>query len=384
MLEGRRLKVEVIGLGKAGLPLAAIIADAGFDVVGMDVNQQHVAQINAGKNPFSEEPSLDALIQRYGGKKIKATANAGQAAKECNVHIILVPLLLDGKNRPDFRYLDAAISGMLDGLKKGDIVIVETTLPPGALENHVKPLVEGGGWKAGKDIFLAYSPERLMSGFAVSRFKEFPKIIGGVDGVSGEEAYEIYRKFVPQVKLVSNAKVAEMTKVAEGIYRDVNIALANELFKLCEKNGIDFNEVRKYANHEFCNIHEAGVGVGGHCIPVYPHFLIGMDPKGTPLTRLSREINDGMIEYWIEQITWGLKKSGGKEVCIRGLTYRPGVKEFYHSRALALAQRLKEKGLQVYAWDSLLSQKEIEALGLNYKKPQDCKYVFDAHKAGRG
>lgn len=379
------MKVEVIGLGKAGLPLATIIADAGLEVIGLDVSGERVQQINAGKNPFPEEPGLGELLKKYGGRTLRATTDLRYASKECSVHIILVPLLLNEKNEPDFRFIDSAVKDMLPGLKIEDTIIIETTLPVGTMEKRIMPILEAEGWRVGKDIYLAYSPERLMSGFAISRFREFPKVIGGVDEASGKKAWEVYRQWVPQVQLVSHARVAEMIKIAEGVYRDVNIALANELFVFCEQRGIDFNKVRKYANHEFCHLHEAGLGVGGHCIPVYPQFLIQMDKKGTPLLQIARHVNDGMVDYWVGRINADLKKRGQLKgsICIKGLTYREGVKELYHSRALALAQRLNAKGFNVYAWDPLLSKPEIEALGLRYKKPEECEYVFDAHNAGR-
>lgn len=392
------MKIEVIGLGKAGLPLAAVIADAGVEVIGLDVSAERVAQINQGQNPFPEEPGLGERIQKYGGKTLRATTNATEASKECNVHIILVPLLLDEKNQPDFRFIDAAVKGMLPGLKIGDTVVIETTLPVGTLEKKIKPMlesvkVEGGNgrvesrrWRVGRDVFLAYSPERLMSGFALSRFQEFPKVIGGVDEQSGKVAHAVYQKFIPQIQLVRNARTAEMIKIAEGTYRDVNIALANELFRLCEQSGVDYNEVRNATRHEFCHLHQAGLGVGGHCIPVYPQFLIQMDRKGTPLLQTARAVNDGMVDYWMEKIRADLKAKGKlkESVCVKGITYRPGVKELYHSRALTLAQKLKAQGFQVFAWDPLLSRKEIEALGLRYKKPEECAYVFEAHNVAIG
>ncbi|VVC03405.1 UDP-N-acetyl-D-mannosamine dehydrogenase [Candidatus Bilamarchaeum dharawalense] len=372
------MRIEVVGLGKAGLPLAAIIADSGFEVIGLDISKERVEQINNGKNPFSDEPGLDDLIKKYGGRRIKATTDIQMAAKETNVHIILVPLFLNSENQPDFRYIDEAVMGLLTGIKKNDIVVIETTLPVGTIEDRIKPKIENAGWRVGQDVFLAYSPERLMSGFAISRFKEFPKIIAGVDEESSSRASEVYRKFIPRLYLVSNTRTAEMIKISEGVYRDVNIALANELFKLCEKDGIKYNEVRQFANHEFCHLHQAGLGVGGHCIPVYPNFLIQKNKEGTPLIQLSRKINDGMVKYWIETIKNDLKKLKKQNVtiCINGLTYRPGVKELYHSRSLELVKQLKALGFDVYAWDSLLSKEEIESLGIKYKKPEECEYVF--------
>lgn len=384
------MKTEVIGLGKAGLPLAAVIAEAGFDVIGLDVSQERVNQINSGVNPFPEEPGLSELIKKHGGKKITATTDPLMAAKNSQVHIILVPLLLDKNNEPDFKYFNSALEPLSKELKKGDIIVVETTLPLGVLENYVKPKIEAHGFKTGKDFYLAYSPERLMSGFALSRFSDFPKVIGGVDPESGKKAYEFYKKIIPQIQLVSNSRTAEAIKIAEGVYRDVNIALANELLKLFEQNEISYPEVRKYANHKFCNLHEAGLGVGGHCIPVYPWFFIkNAEHKDRPelaeLMLFSRRLNDDMIIYWGKKIISDIKKLGKENpsVCIKGITYRPKVNELYHTRSIPLYLFLKNNGVKVFAWDEMIGKEELEKLGMEYRKPQDCDYIFEAHSAGK-
>ncbi|MBI2079578.1 nucleotide sugar dehydrogenase [Candidatus Micrarchaeota archaeon] len=383
------MKIQVVGLGKAGLPFAAIIADAGFDVIGLDLNKQLVEQINDGVNPFPEEPGLDELIKKYGGKRLRATSDPKTAATDTQMHIILVPLLLDGKNQPDFKYVDAAFNGVVSGLKKGDVIVLETTLPVGTTENRYKPLLEKSGFKVGKDVFLAYSPERLMSGFAISRFRDFPKVLGGVDPASAKKALEIYVKILPQTKLVANARTAEMIKIAEGVYRDVNIAVANELFKCCQENEVDFSEVRQFANHKFCHIHEAGIGVGGHCIPVYPWFLINnADAKGkkthVKTIRAAREVNDEMVLYWKDGIITELKRSGVRlnklRICIYGLTYRKGVKELYHTRSIPLITELQKEGLNVFGFDDLLSKGEVEGLGLRFSRPEDCDFVFMVHE----
>lgn len=159
-------------------------------------------------------------------------------------------------------------------LKKGDLVVLETTFPPGTTSGRVrKRLCEASGLAEG-DFYLAYSPERIMTGYSISRLREFPKVIGGTDEKSGLVAYQLYRQFISNLHLVSSASVAEMIKVMEGCYRDVNIALANELYKICQDLDIDFFEAREMACHQFCHIHLPSTGVGGHCIPVYPWFLI--------------------------------------------------------------------------------------------------------------
>ena len=225
-----------------------------------------------------------------------------------------------------------------------------------------------------------------MTGYSISRLREFPKVIGGTDEDSGFKAYDIYKKFITNLHLVSSAKVAEMIKVMEGCYRDVNIALANELFKISEDMGIDFFEARNYANHEYCHIHLPSTGVGGHCIPVYPWFLIkDMEKREnfsySRLLRTGREINDEMIDYWAGKILLECMKINKPlskvKICIKGITFRSGVKEFYHSRNLALAKLLVEKGLDTYVFDPILSENDVLAKGLRYIKPNEADLVFN-------
>lgn len=377
--------ISVVGLGRAGLPLAAVIADSGFKVIGVDIDKKKCEMINKGINPISEELGLDELIRKHGGKNLIATPKY-EDAKDCNVYIIIVPLFVDENYNPDFSVLEGAIRSVGRILKKGDLVVLETTVPPMTTETLVKRwLEEESGLKLG-DFYLAYSPERIMAGYSISRLREFPKVIGGVDEESGRKAFEIYRKFIPNLHLVSAARVAEFIKLMEGCYRDVNIALANELFKIANELGIDFYEAREYANHEYCHIHLPSTGVGGHCIPVYPWFLIKeMEKKEkfdyVKLLRTAREINDEMINYWAEKIILECLKVNKPikdvKICIKGITFRKGVKELYHSRNLALAKLLMKKGLNVFVYDELFSRDEVEKMGLRWIEPDEADIVFD-------
>jgi UDP-N-acetyl-D-mannosaminuronic acid dehydrogenase len=266
-------KIAVIGLGNAGLPLAAVIADSGLKVMGVDINEERCRLINQGINPIPQEAGLEELIRLHGGKGLVTTANF-EDAKACNVFIVIVPVFVDQNFNPDFSIMKDAIHSVGKILKNGDLVVVETTFPPGTTDSLVMQwLVESSNLKAG-DFYLAYSPERIMTGYSISRLREFPKVIGGTDEESGFRAYEVYKKFISNLKLVSSAKVAEMIKVMEGCYRDVNICLANELLKISESLEVDFFEARENALHQYCHIHLPSTGVGGHCIPVYPWFLI--------------------------------------------------------------------------------------------------------------
>ncbi len=378
-------RIAVIGLGKAGLPIASVIADSGFEVVGVDIDERKCELVNRGMNPIPDEYGLNELITKHGGKKLIATTKYTDA-KKCDFFIVIVPLFIDENHAPDFRVLENAFRNIGKILKKGDCVVLETTVPPQTTETFVKGwLEEESGLKFG-EYYLAYSPERIMTGYSISRLREFPKVIGGVDKRSGDMAFKVYGKFIPNLHLVSSAKVAEFIKVIEGCYRDANIALSNELFKIADELGIDFYEAREHANHEYCNIHLPSTGVGGHCIPFYPWFLIKeMERRGkydySNLLRTSREINDEMMNYWAEKIILNClrinKPLGEVKICIKGLTYRKGIKELINSMNLALVKLLMKKGLNVYAYDELFTKEEVEKLGLKFIEPGDAELVFD-------
>jgi len=378
-------KIAVIGLGKAGLPLAATIADSGLDVIGVDIDANRCATINNGMNPIPEEPGLGELIEKHGGTNLIATSHYGDV-KDCNTFIVIVPLFVDEDHSPEFGVLESAFRNVGKVLKKSDTVVLETTVPPMTTETLAKEWLEEESGLGSGEFYLAHSPERIMTGHSISRLGEFPKVVGGVDEESGKMSFEVYKKFIPNLHLVSSARVAEFIKIIEGCYRDVNIALANELFGIAEYLDIDFYEAREFANHEYCNIHLPSTGVGGHCIPLYPWFLIkGMERRGrfdsVRLLRTCRELNDGTVEYWAERVVMECMKIDKPlnkiRICVKGITFREGVKELHHSRNLALARLLMEKGLNVSVYDELFDRGEIEGMGLRYGKPDDSDLVFD-------
>ena len=382
------MKISVIGLGRAGLPLASVIADSGFEVIGIDVDAKKCELINEGLNPIPEEIGLEDLVKKHGGKNLRATTRYGDAT-DCTMFIVIVPLFIDEDHNPDFSMLESAFRAVGKILKKEDMVVLETTVPPKTTETVIKKwLEEESGLKFG-EFYLAHSPERIMTGYSISRLKEFPKVIGGVDEESGKRGFDLYKKFIPNMHMVSSTRVAEFIKLIEGCYRDVNIALANELFKIAQDLDIDFYEAREFANHEYCNIHLPSTGVGGHCIPLYPWFLIKDLERISKfgharLLRASREINDEMVEFWSEKIVLECLKVDKPlneiKICIKGITYREGVKQLYESRSLVLAKRLMERGLDVYVYDEMFPKEEIEEMGLRFSKPEDADVVFDCFR----
>jgi len=379
------VKIAVVGLGKAGLPLAAVIAESGLDVIGVDIDADRVSMINSGANPIPEESGLSELIKKHGGKNLVATSRYADA-RRCNVFIVIVPLFIDDDHSPDFRALESAFRNIGKILENGDIVVLETTVPPGTTDTLVRGWLEEESGIGSGEFYLAHSPERIMTGQSISRLNEFPKVIGGVDEDSGRVCFEVYKQFIPNLRLVSSARVAEFIKIIEGCYRDVNIALANELFKIAEDMDIDFYEAREFANHEYCHIHLPSTGVGGHCIPLYPWFLIKEMEREerfdrVRLLRTCRELNDEMVEYWAGKIILECMKIdrplNEMRICVRGITFREGVKELHHSRNLALVRLLMGKGLYVSVYDELLERDEVESMGLRSGKPDDADLVFD-------
>ena len=355
------MKISVIGLGKAGLPLAAVIADSGTEVIGVDISEKRVDEINKGINPIPEEQGLGELIKKYSGNKLKAIND--YSIQECSAHIVIVPLFIDKNKKPDFSIIKDAFENLGKKIKKNDLVVLETTVPVKTTETLVKDILEkNSGLKAGADFYLTYSPERIMTGYSVSRFKEFPKVIGGINKESTDKAFEIYKNFSKPIK-VKDSRTAELIKIAEGVYRDVNIALANELFKVTKEYGVDFWEMKDAAKHQYCNILEPG-NVGGHCIPVYPWFLINV--LDVSLIKTARELNEGMVGYYAKEI----EKIGGKKVGIIGLSYREGVKEKAYSRSINLINLLKKKGYEVHGLDPLYSKEET-------KKEFNIEYLDD-------
>ena len=379
------MNVSVFGLGKAGLPLATVIADSGLKVIGVDPDKERCNQINQGINPIPEEPKLGDLIKKHGGKNLVATTEYFDAEK-CEFYIVIVPLFIDNDHNPDFKYLEDAFRNIGKILNKKDCVVLETTVPPKTTETLVKKWLEEESGLKLSDFYLAYSPERIMTGYSISRLRVFPKIIGGVNKESGKKAFDFYKRFIPNISLVSSSKIAEFVKVIEGCYRFTNIALANELFRISQELDIDFYEARKHANHEYCNIHNPSTGVGGHCIPVYPWFLInemketGKNEKSL-LLRTSDEVNNEMVNYWAEKIInecMKFKKPLNEvKICIKGITFREGVKSIYNSKNLSLVNFLDEKGLDVYVCDDLFTEDEINQMNLKFINLDGADVIFD-------
>jgi nucleotide sugar dehydrogenase len=353
--------IAVYGLGKMGLPLAAVFADAGARVIGADIDESVVATINQGICHVTGEPGLPELVERnVGERRLSATSDLVHAAEAADVMVILVPTLLDRNNNPDMSIVRSVCADIAKGLGPGDFVIQESTVPPGTTRDMILPILEGSGRRVG-EFGVAHCPERTSSGRAIVDITgAYPKIVGGVDSASTETARALYLTINKKgVIAVSDATAAESVKVFEGLYRDVNIALANELAMVCDELGIDAKEVFDAANTQpYSHIHAPGCGVGGHCIPVYPYFIINTVEGSTDMLKLARRINDGMPAYTVDLLEGALAKLevgiSGARVLLLGVTYRGDVNETRFSPAIDVISELKGRGAEVFAYDPVL------------------------------
>lgn len=358
--------VAVTGLGKMGLPLAAVYSETTKNVTGVDIDSSVVEAIEDGKCHITGEPELaDLVAELVDDGALTATTDGVEAARDARVHVVIVPTLVDENDQPILSVMDSAMSTIAEGLEPGDIVIAESTLPPRTCVDRLLPLLERESGLSREEFGLAFCPERTSSGRALEDIRgAYPKIVGGVDEESTRVAELIYGEINSnEIIPVSDATTAEAVKVFEGVYRDTNIGVANELALMTEELGIDVTEAIEAANTQpFCHLHIPGAGVGGHCIPYYPHFLMGPFETDTPVMRAARETNDEMPRYTANHALDGLHAEGvdpeDARVLVLGLTYRPGVNEIEKTPALPLIEELDAAGASVTAVDPVNTHTE--------------------------
>lgn len=353
------MNVAVVGLGKIGLPLAVQYASRGLDVTGYDIDTERVDAVNSACCPISGEEGLEAGLQAaVAAGQLRATTNAREAIAAANVVVLIVPVGLTAQREPDYRQLDAATSAIAPHLSSNALVVVETTVPVGTTRNRV-------GGALGRETLLAASPERVSSGRILRDLQTYPKIVGPLDEESWQSAGAFYNAALeaPGLIRVRNPETAEFAKIAEGVYRDVNIALAGDLARLADAAGVDAVEAFAAANTQpYSHLHEAGVGVGGHCLPVYPYFL--PDEEAATIPRNARTANDDMAAYGVTKLEAAVGPLRGRTVLILGLAYRANVKEPSHSSTFLLQRALEERGARVLVHDPLFSDDEIRSYQL--------------------
>ncbi|MCK4895296.1 MAG: nucleotide sugar dehydrogenase [Candidatus Heimdallarchaeota archaeon] len=373
-LSNKQLKVAVIGQGKMGLPISVILLNTGYTVVGVDINQELVDKINEGVKVLPEEPGVDDGIKLgiEQGKYICST-DLQESIAEADILLIIIPLILDDDKNPHLEHGIELMKNIGTSLTEGQLVITETTLPIGTTNGIFKPILEKeSGLTVGKDFGLGFSPERTYSGRVILDVVEnYPKIVGGTNKKTTDRMASFYETFALKgTIMMSSTTAAEAVKVFKGAYRDVNIAIANELAKIADAMELDFYEIREAINSEpEANILKTGAGVGGHCIPVYPHFLIknakdkGIDAK---LISSGREVNTKMPDYIVSKLESSLKQLGKKiedsKIVLLGLAYRGNVKEHRYSPSLDVIKLLKDRKSVITLNDPLYTSGEINEI----------------------
>ncbi|KQW47808.1 nucleotide sugar dehydrogenase [Nocardioides sp. Root1257] len=391
------MRIAVIGMGKIGLPLAAQYADRGHQVVGVDVNADVVALINAGQEPFPGEAHLaEHLARLVPTGALVATTDYAAAIPEADAVVVVVPLLVDGEGRPNFVAMDSATSDIGRHLTSDTLVIYETTLPVGTTRTRWLPALEtGSGLVQGRDFHLVYSPERVLTGRVFADLRKYPKLIGAL----GEEGARVARDFYESVLEFDERsdlarangvwdlgapEAAELAKLAETTYRDVNIGLANQFAVFAESAGIDIHRVIEAANSQpYSHIHRPGIAVGGHCIPVYPRLYLSTDPDAS-IVRTAREFNATMPEHTIGLLAQAYGDLTDARVVVLGAAYRGGVKETAVSGVFDTVDALIKRGAVPLVQDPLFSADELRKLGLDPwdgQSPVDAVVVQADHRA---
>ena len=362
------MNIAVVGLGHIGLPLAVQYASRGHAVIGADRNPRIVDALGRGTSPHLDEADVvDAVPGLVAGGTLRATTSTADAVAAAEAVVVIVPVVVDAAREIDFGQIDAATRDVARALRPGTLVIYETTLPIGTTRDRFGPvLAEGSGLELDRDFFLAFSPERVLVGRVLLDLRRYPKIVGGTSEESTRRAVDFYRDVLDpetEITAVANAETAEMTKLAETTYRDVNIALANEYARHAARRGIDVLEVIAAANSQpYSHIHQPGVGVGGHCIPVYPHLLFNGEP-GLSIPRLAREVNEGMASYAVTAAEERLGSLRGQPVLVLGIAYRADVREDAFSSAFRLRDELRAAGAIVYAHDPYFDEEHLARTG---------------------
>lgn len=354
------MKLCVIGLGYIGLPTSAMFASHGCEVVGVDVVPEVVETLNRG-HIHIEEPGLEEVIKE---SVEKGRFRAALKPEEADAFIISVPTpnLEDKWFSCDLTYVLEATKSILPYLKKGNTVIVESTIAPKSMDDYVKPMLEEAGFVIGEEIYLAHCPERVLPGQILYELKHNNRIVGGITPTCTEHAAEVYATFVEGEIIKTEAKTAELSKCMENTFRDVNIALANELAKICYRLDINCLDVIEMANkHPRVNIHQPGPGVGGHCLAIDPYFICAKAPEEAKIIRLARDTNKSMPRFVVDKVKLFVKGIEDAKIAVFGVTYKGNVDDMRESPALEVIAFLKEEGYRVSVYDPHVKRREYES-----------------------
>jgi UDP-N-acetyl-D-mannosaminuronic acid dehydrogenase len=344
------MKVCTVGLGYIGLPTSAMFAKYGAEVVGVDVFPEIVDKLNNGEIHI-EEPGLGDVVKEVVEKEL---FRASLQPEEADAFIISVPTPNndDEHKSCDLTYVLQATQNVLPYVKPGNVIIVESTIAPRSMDDYVKPLVEEAGFIVGKDIYLVHCPERVLPGQILHELVYNNRIVGGITNACAEAGANVYGLFVKGEIIKTNAKTAEMSKLMENTFRDVNIALANELAKVCFDLDINVHDVIQMANkHPRVNLHHPGPGVGGHCLAVDPYFIVAKSPENANIIKLARETNVSMPEYVVNSVKMLVQDIENPKIAVFGATYKGNVDDMRESPAMDVVHLLMQQGIDVAMHD---------------------------------
>ena len=347
------MKICIIGQGYIGLPTAALFANTDCTVLGVDIDKKIVSDLNQG-NIHIEEPGIEKLL------KIAISNHsyiASTSPKESDVFIITVPTpSTEDKLSCDLNYVLSACKSILPYLKENNIIIIESTIAPMSTDDYIKPIFEENGWKIGKNLYLSHCPERVLPGKIMDELVNNDRIIGGITQKCANKSADVYKKFVKGNLIKTEAKTAELSKCMENTFRDVNIALANELAKICSKIGINTLDVIEMANkHPRVNIHSPGPGVGGHCLAIDPYFIYSKAPEIAKLIKTARDTNNSMPKFVVEKTQKLIKNTGNPikpTIAILGVAYKGNIGDIRESPAIEIIELLQSKGYNIKIHDS--------------------------------
>jgi len=341
-------KIAVIGLGYIGLPTACMFATNGIRVLGVDVNVSVINTLNNGGIHLEEYGLQQKFTDAFQSGMLKVSLNL----EDADAYIIAVPTPFYDDKKADMQYVASAAESILPHLRKGNLVVLESTSPPQTTSVFVKSILEKSGLKAGEDFLLAYSPERVLPGQILRELVENARVIGGINQESAEAGRDLYRTFVKGEIILTDSTTAEMVKLMENTYRDVNIAIANEFSRLTDRFNIDIQEAIRIANlHPRVKILNPGPGVGGHCISVDPWFLVEAAPDLAKLIRTAREVNDSQPYFVLASLKNHFGELKGKRICVLGLTFKPDVDDVRESPAVEIVKMLMNEGAIVSVYE---------------------------------
>ncbi len=374
-------KICVVGLGYIGLPTAVMFANHGYEVHGVDVNQKAVNMLSDGQIHI-EEP----FLQDYLNKALeKGTFSVSTKPAEADMFIIAVPSPIAEDKTANMDYIRAATESIVPFLKKGDLVVLESTVPPRTVLDVMMPILVKSNLEIGTELFVSHSPERVIPGKVFEELVKNDRIIGGINEESSKRTQVYYESFVKGEFILTDATTAEMVKVMENTYRDVNIAFANEIAKISDNVGVDAWEAIRLANHHpRVNIHLPGPGVGGHCIAVDPWFLVEKEQDLSKIIHLSRTTNDGMPQYTADKIDDILKDVADAKVAVFGLAFKGNIDDIRESPSMEVLEHLKAKNLRISSFDPHVKENKAPFQTQSYDEAvdgADLIVILTDHKA---